>query len=97
MHWIPISPANRFRSFVVVPNVATNLPRQVGDRREYPARQELTLDLRKPKLDLVEPRRVCRCEVDPHVRMREQEGPDRLRFVRREIVRNDVNVAALRL
>src|SRR6266542_3375258 len=97
MRWIPIGPANRLRSFVVVPNVATNLPCEVGDRREDPACEQLPLDLRKPELDLIQPRRVRRREVDLHMRMREQERPDRLRLVRGEIVRNDVNLAALRL
>jgi len=34
-----------------VADVATDLPRQVGHRREDAARQQVAFDLRKPELD----------------------------------------------
>ena len=78
-------------------DIATNLASQVRDRGEDAARQEVALNLRKPQFHLVEPRRVRRREVQPHVRMFEQEGAHGLGLVGREIIRDDVNLAPLRL
>jgi hypothetical protein len=54
MSRIAITPTNRFRRFIVMTDVPTNLPRQIGDGREDAARQQVALDFRKPQLDLVE-------------------------------------------
>ncbi len=97
MHWIAITPPDRFRHLVVVANVAPNLPRQVGHRREDAARQQVAFDLRKPELHLVEPRRIGRREVEMDVRMVQQERAHRLRLMGREIVGDHVNLAPLRL
>ena len=53
-----VGPADRFRIGVVARDVAPDLPRQVWDRREDPPGEQVSLDLRKPEFDLVEPRRV---------------------------------------
>jgi hypothetical protein len=45
-------------------------------------RQKITLDLREPEFDLVEPRRVRRREMDLHVRMLDEEGANGLRLMR---------------
>jgi hypothetical protein len=55
MGWIVVSPPDRFRPFVVVPDVAPDLTGQVGDRRKDAAREQVALDLGKPELDLIQP------------------------------------------
>ena len=97
MRWIAITPADRFRRLVVVPDVATDLPGEVGHGREDPAREEVPFDLGKPEFDLVEPGGIRRREVQVHVRMVEQERADRLGLMRGQVVRDDVNLTALRL
>ena len=59
----------RLRGFAVVPNVFANALGQVGDGREDAAREQIALDLREPQFDLVQPRRIGRREVQPHLRM----------------------------
>ena len=67
-------------------NVSTDFASQVGDGSKDAARQEVSLDLRKPEFDLVEPRGIRRGEVEVHVRMVQQERPNRLGFMSRQIV-----------
>src|SRR5688500_8625958 len=78
-------------------DVATDLASQVGDGGKDAAREQVSLDLRKPEFDLVQPRRISRREMQPYVRMLEQEGTHRLSLMRREIVRDDVNRSPFRL
>ena len=77
MRQISIAPADGFGRLVVVPNVATNLSREVSDGRKDTAGEQLAFDFRKPELDLVQPGRVGRGEMERHVRMIEQKtsGP----------------------
>src|SRR5262249_2388107 len=94
---IAITPANWLSRLVVWADVAPNLPREVSDGREDAAREQIALDLRKPELDLVEPRRVGRREMQVDIRMVQQKRAHGLRFVRREIVGDHVNLAPSRL
>ena len=55
MRWVAVLPANALRRLVVVADIATNLPREVGDGRKDAAREEIPFNLREPQLDLVEP------------------------------------------
>src|SRR4249920_179167 len=96
MRRVAIGPADRLRGFVVAMDISTNLASQVSGSEDT-ARQQVALDLRKPELDLVEPGRIGRREMQPHVRMREQEGAHGLGLMGREIVGDDVNVSSLRL
>ena len=97
MRRIAITPTDRFRRCVVVPDVAPNLSGKVSDRGEDAAREQIPFDLGKPELDLVEPRGIGRREMQPHVRMLEQEGAHGLGLMRREIVRDHVNLPPLGL
>src|SRR5262245_19435555 len=97
MSWIAITPPDRFRRLVVVADVPTNLAREVGDRTEDAARQEIAFDFRKPQLDLVEPGRIGRREVELDGRVLQKKRSHRLRLMRREVVGDDVNLTALRL
>ena len=83
MRRVAITPADRFRRLVVVPDIAANLPREVSHGREDAAREEIPFDLGKPEFDLVEPRGIRRREVQVHGRMVEQKGADRLGLVLR--------------
>ena len=96
MRRIAIGPADRLRRFVVTMDISTNLARQVGDRRKDAARQQVPLDLRKPELDLIEPGRVGRREMQPDFRMIDEEAANRLRFVGRQVIENDVDLAGER-
>src|SRR5918993_3384387 len=97
MRRVAITPAHRFRRFVVMPDVATNLAGEVSDRREDAAREEIPLDLGKPELDLVEPRGIRGREVEMDVGMVQQERANRLGLVRGQVVGDHVNLLSLRL
>ena len=97
MRRIPIIPADRFRRFVVMPDISSNLAREIWHGRKDPAREEITLDLGEPEFDLVQPGRVGRREVHVHLGMRNQKRPNGLRFMGRQIVGNHVNLSPLGL
>ena len=59
---------------------------QVGDGSEDAPRDDVTFDLGEPQLDLVEPGRVSRREVQVDRRMASQELGDLLGFVRRQVI-----------
>ena len=63
MRRVAVGPADRFRIFVIPRDVATDLARQVGDGRKDAPREQVALDLAKPELDLIQPRRVRGREV----------------------------------
>jgi len=96
MGGIAITPANRLRRFVVMPDVRANAAREIGDRRKDATRQQVTLDLRKPELDLVEPGRIGRREMQPDLRMIDEEAANRLRLVRRQVIEDDVDFLGAR-
>src|SRR5215469_8142578 len=52
----------------------------------------VALELGKPDLDLIQPRRIRRREVEMHVRMRRQKITNHQTLVRRQIVQNDVDL-----
>src|SRR5207249_1430415 len=91
MRGIAIAPANRLRCLVVVSDVRANAAREIGYRREDASSQQVALDLRKPQLDLVEPRRIGRAEVQPDLRMVDEEGANGLCLVGRQVVEEYVD------
>jgi hypothetical protein len=97
MSRVAIGLADRLRRSVIAMDISTNLAGQVGDGGKDAAREQVSLDLRKPELDLVEPGRIGRREMQPHVRMLKQERAHGLGLMGREIVGDHVNLAALRL
>ena len=97
MRRISIAPADRLRRLVVVPDVPTDLPREIVDRGEDATGEQIPFDLGEPEFDLIQPRGIRRREVQAHVGVRDQDGPHRLRLVGREIVENHVNLAPRRL
>ena len=97
MRRIAVGPADRLRRFVVAMDVSTNLASEVSDGGENAARQQVSLDLRKPELDLIEPRRIGRRKVQMHVRVLEQKCPHGLCLMGGEIVGDHMNLSPLRL
>src|SRR6266478_3654211 len=61
------------------------------------ASDHVALDFTEPQLDLVEPRGICRGEVQMNLRMRFKELFDRSALVRPEIVGDHVDFLAARL
>ena len=95
--WIGIFPFHCARRFVVVPDVAQQLPLQIRDGSEYPSRDDVAVDLAEPQLDLIQPGRVGRSEVQVNFGMHRQEVRDRPALVRRLVVSNHMDLFAARL
>ena len=66
--------------------------RQVGNGCKHTASNYIPLDLGKPEFDLVEPRRVFWCEMEPQLRMFLQELFDSFGLVSRQIIEHDMNL-----
>lgn len=73
-------------------NVSAELTGQIGDGRKDAARNDFAFNAGKPDFDLVEPARVCGSEVKGHFGVISEELLDKLRFMGRSIVHNDVDV-----
>lgn len=78
-------------------DVAHEPCREVGDRDEDTSSNNVALDLCEPQLDLVQPGRVSRSEVQMHVWMIGEKLLDSLCLVRRKVVSDYVNLFAARL
>ena len=97
MRGIAIGPLDRFRSAVVMPDIAHELAGEIGDGGKDTECDDVTLDLGEPDFNLVEPGRVGRREVQMHIGMLGQEITDPLSLMSREVVENDVDLFPLRL
>src|SRR5688572_23458344 len=97
MRGIAITPPDGFCRLVVVPDAAPNLASDVGYRREDAAREQVAFDFGKPELDLVEPRRIRRREMEMYVRMLQEERAHGLGLVRGEVIGDHVNLTSARL
>jgi hypothetical protein len=80
-----------------VTDVAFKFARQVLDRCEDPAGNELALDSGEPIFDLVEPGGISRSVVELDGGVRREELLNPLGLVRRELVGNEMNLLAARL
>src|ERR1022692_5172510 len=92
--WIGIFPLHGTRRFVVLADVSQELSLQVGDGSEYASRDDVALDLAEPQLDLIQPRRVGRSEVQVNLGMHGQEVRDRPVLVSREVVGDHMDLFA---
>ncbi len=72
-------------------DIAPQFSREVGDGGEDATRNNLAFDTSKPDLDLVQPGRVSRREVQAEIGMIGKERIHKLCFVCREVVQNDVD------
>src|SRR5258707_10490726 len=97
VRWIAVGPTDRFRVFVVTRDVSTNLPRAIGNRREYASGQEAAVDLRKPEFHLIQPRRIGGREVQMDPRLRLKKRLNAFGLVRGQLVDDDVDLPVSRL
>ena len=67
------------------------LARQVLDRSEDAAGDDVALDFGEPKLDLIEPGGVGRSEVQVNIGMLGQELVNALSFVTGKVIQHDVD------
>src|SRR5258707_14973028 len=86
-----------FGAICVLTDVSHELSLQIRDGSEYTSRDDIALDLAEPQLDLIQPRRVGRSEVQVNFGMHCQEVHDRFALVSREIVGDHMNLLAERL
>src|SRR6202049_1906145 len=92
--WIGIFPLHGAGRFVVLTDVSQELSLQIGDGSEYASRDDVALDLAEPQLDLIQPRRVGRSEMQMNLGMRRQEVRDRPTLVSGEVVGDDMDFFA---
>ena len=83
---ISIGPAERFGRLGVSADVFAKLVAQIRNRSKDPARDHVSLDLGKPKLDLIQPGGVGWREVKLYVRMFGEETFDIFGLMRRKVV-----------
>jgi hypothetical protein len=95
--WIGIFPLHGTGRFVVLTDVSHELALQIKDRSEYTSCDDIALDLAEPQLDLIQPRRIGRSEVQVNFRMHCQKVQDRFALVSREVVGDHMNLLAARL
>src|SRR5947199_8822185 len=91
---VGVGPAKWATGLVVGPDVLHQLAPQIRGRREDAAREAVALDLRKPELELIEPRAVGRREMQADAWMRGEPRGGRLGLMRREVRGNEVDRAA---
>jgi Integrase core domain len=89
---ISICPSSWLGAFVVLGDEAAQLAGETGHRGENPSREQVSLHLREPELDLVQPGSVGR-RINLHIRMGDQEVGDLRRLMGRQVVGNDVDLA----
>src|SRR5260370_38671974 len=67
--WISILPLHSSGRFVVLTDVSQELSFQIRNGSEYASRDDVALDFAEPQLDLIQPRRVGRSEVQVNLGM----------------------------
>ena len=73
-------------------DVSHELASEIGGRGKDPARDHVSFDLGEPEFDLIEPRRVGRCEVKRHPGVLFEKLLDPLRLVSLEVVSDDMDL-----
>src|SRR6267143_600634 len=71
--WISIFPLHGSGRFVVLTDVSQELFVQIRNGSEYASGDDVALDLAEPQLNLIQPRRVGRSEVQVNLGMHRQE------------------------
>src|SRR6267143_4636519 len=84
--WISIFPLHGSGRFVVLTDVSQELFVQIRNGSEYASGDDVALDLAEPQLNLIQPRRVGRSEVQVNLGIHCQEVRDRPALVSREVV-----------
>lgn len=94
---ILISPTEGCGGFVVLLDVAHELPGQVGGGSENSPRDHIALNFGKPDFDLIEPARIGRGVMDPNGWLSLEELENIPGLMCAQIVDHDVNFSALGL
>ena len=89
-----VSPFDRSGGLVVVADVTKDFSSEIVDGGENASSDNLSLNFGEPDFNLVKPRRIGRCKVNVDLGMICQKVLDELGFMGREIVGNDVDLAA---
>jgi hypothetical protein len=97
MSGVTIGPLERCGVGIVGTDVAHDLAFEIVSRGEDAASDQVTLDLREPDFDLIEPGRVGRCVVDRDLWMLGQKRDDTLGLMSRKVVHDDMNFLVGRL
>ena len=85
MSGITVAPLKGFRRFVAFANVLHDLDAKISDRSKNASGDEVSLNLGKPQLELIEPGRVSRRVVNVDIRMGRQECSNAFSFMGRQI------------
>jgi len=94
VRWISIFPLHGSGRFVVLTDVSQELFVQIRNGSEYASGDDVALDLAEPQLNLIQPRRVGRSEVQVNLGMHRQEVRDRPALVSREVVGDHMDLFA---
>lgn len=97
MSAVRIGPLERFGVGIVGTDVADDLSFEIVSGPEDAASDQVTLDLREPDFELVEPGRVGWCVVDSEVWMLGQKREDSLGLMSGKVVHDDVDFLVGRL
>src|SRR5512134_2540506 len=94
MRGIAVGPFDQLGRAVVEADVANELASEIVDGGEDTSGNDVAFDLREPIFDLIEPRRVCRREMQSDVGMICEELIDTLGLMSRKVVEDDVDFFA---
>src|SRR5947209_9388980 len=74
VRWISIFPLHGSGRFVVLTDVSQEFFVQIRNGSEYASGDDVALDLAEPQLDLIQPRRVGRSEVQVNLGMQDRKS-----------------------
>ena len=97
MRGVTIRPLDRLGCSVLMADVAHELARKIAHGGEDAAGDHVALDPSEPVLDLIEPGRIGRGEVQVDVGMLGEEFTDALGLMGGEVIEDDVDLAPPRL
>jgi len=88
---VGVFPSKWLGGFPIQPDVAHDLAAEVGDRGEDATIDHVSLQLREPDFNLIQPRGVGRSKVKLNVGVPSQKLSHQRSFVDTQIIENDVN------
>jgi len=91
---VGVSPLHGSCRFVVMANISHQFQTQIGEGAKDTASNDVTLDFGEPVFHLIQPRGIGWRIMDLDIVVCLKEGCYKFRFVRREVVRNDMDFFA---